>query len=108
MLEHKHLIVRARLEKPPVDQEAVETWVRKLGEGNITTGVTEEGIYSVLVGGTSMVAARFWKPDLLQLDVCASEVQPTDIFDFIDEFIIVTKSHLFLDRTETIQQQQIY
>lgn len=108
MLEHKHLIVRARLEKPPTDQETVEVWVRKLGEGKITTGLTPEGIFSVLVGESNMVAARFWNPDILQLDVLASEIHPTDVFDLIDEFIIVTKSHLFLDRTSTIQRQEIY
>ena len=108
MNEHKHLIVRARLEKPPTKQETVETWVQKFGQGNISTGLTTEGIYSVLVGDDNMIAARFWNPDLLQLDVCASEIHPTDVFDFIDEFIIITKSHLFLDRTDTIQQQQIY
>ncbi|GAG54559.1 unnamed protein product, partial [marine sediment metagenome] len=74
------------------------------GEGRITTGITSEGIYSVLVGETNMVAARFWTPDLLQLDVYASEIQPTDILDYVEDFIIITKSHLFLDRTDTIQQ----
>ena len=104
MLDHKHLIVRARLEKPPTNQEDVDSWVHKLGDGKIITGATSEGIYSVLVGETCMIAARFWNPNLLQLDVCASDIQPTDVFDHIEDFIIVTKSHMFLDRTDTIQQ----
>ena len=108
MLEHKHLIVRARLENPPSNLAEVENWVKKLGEGEIVSDVSEEGTFSVLVGYTSMIAARFWNPDLLQLDVCAAEIKPTDVFDYIDEFVILTKSHLFLDRTNTIQQQQIY
>ena len=107
-MKHKHLIVRARLEKPPVELDTVEAWVKELGEGEITSGVTAEGIFSVLVGETNMIAARFWNPDVLQLDVCASEVSPTDVFDHIEEFIILSKSHLFLDRTNTIQQQQVY
>jgi hypothetical protein len=108
MLEHKHLIVRAKLEKPPADIDRVNTWVEQLGDGALTSSATSEGMYSVLVGETSMVAARFWNPGLLQLDVCASEINPTDVFDHIEEFVILTKSHLFLDRTNTIQQQQIY
>lgn len=108
MLEHKHLIVRARLEKPPLNLDNVETWVKELGEGELSSGETEEGIYAILTGPTMLVAARFWNPDLLQLDVCAAEIKPTDVFDHIEDFIILTKSHLFLDRTNTIQQQQIY
>lgn len=108
MLEHKHLIVRAELEHPPGDLETVEKWVRELGDGELVSDTSEQGIFSVLVGPSSMVAARFWTPDLLQLDVCAAEIKPTDVFDHIDKFIILTKSHLFLDRTNTIQQQQIY
>lgn len=108
MLEHKHLIVRAELETPPVDLIAAENWVRKLGEGELSSGNTEEGMFAILTGPKMLIAARFWNPDLLQLDVCAAEIKPTDVFDYIDEFIILTKSHLFLDRTNTIQQQQIY
>lgn len=108
MLEHKHLIIRAELEKPPTSLSIVEEWVNKLGEGELSSGKTEEGIFAILTGPTMMIAARFWDPDLLQLDVCASEIQPTDVFDHIEDFVILTKSHLFLDRTNTIQQQQIY
>ena len=108
MVEHKHLIVRAELEKPPVDLNVVEEWVKKLGDGEMISGATDQGMFCSIVGSTNMVAARFWNPDLLQLDVFASDIKPTDVFDHIEDFIILTKSHLFLDRTNTIQQQQIY
>ena len=108
MLEHKHLVIRAEIENPPVDLDAVEQWILKLGEGELNFGETDYGMFCILVGDQNMVAARFWDPNLLQLDVCAAEIKPTDVFDHIEEFTIITKSHLFLDRTNTIQQQQIY
>jgi hypothetical protein len=105
-MEHKHLIIRAELENPPVDQQAVEAWITKLGEGVLHTVVTPEGIVGTVVGETSLIAARFWNssPTLLQMDVFASKINPTDVFDEIERFGVISKSFLFLDRTNAIQQ----
>ena len=106
MLEHKHLIIRAEIENPPKDQAAVEKWIAELSEGELCVETTEEGIVCVAVNAKGMVAARFWNSDpaLLQMDVCASDIDPTDIFDAIESFVVLTRSTLFLDRTNAIQQ----
>ncbi len=106
MLEHKHLIIRAEIETPPKDQAAVEKWIAELSDGELCVETNEEGIVCVAVSAKGMVAARFWNsdPTLLQMDVCASDIDPTDIFDAIEPFGVLTRSTLFLDRTNAIQQ----
>lgn len=105
-MEHKHLLIRAEIENPPKDQKAVEEWIKKLGDGELCAETTDEGIVSVVISGTNLVSARFWfsDPVLLQMDVYASEISPTDIFDHIEPFGILTKSFLFLDRKDNIHQ----
>lgn len=105
-MEHKHLLIRAEIETPPKDQKAVEEWIIKLGDGVLHAETTDEGIVAFVIGGESLVAARFWKSDpmLLQMDVYASKINPTDVFDQIEPFNVLTKSFLFLDRTENIHQ----
>ncbi len=105
-MEHKHLLIRAEIENPPKDQKAVEEWITKLGEGELCAETTDEGVVSVVISGTNLVSARFWysDPALLQLDVHAAEINPTDIFDQIERFGVLNKSSLFLDRKENIHQ----
>lgn len=105
-MEHKHLIIRAEIETPPIDQQAVEAWISKFGEGVLHSVTTPEGMVGSIVGETNMIAARFWNgnPTLLQMDVFASKINPTDIFDEIEGFGIISRSFLFLDRTAAIQQ----
>ena len=59
-MEHKHLLIRAELENPPKDQKAVEEWIVKLGDGVLHAETTEQGIVSVVIGGKSLISARFW------------------------------------------------
>ncbi len=105
-MEHKHLIIRAEIENPPKDQKAVEEWILTLGDGELCAETTDDGVVSVVISGTTLVSARFWysDPTLLQMDVYAAEINPTDVFDKIEPFGVVTKSFLFLDRKENIHQ----
>lgn len=122
MIEHKHLIIRAEVQKPPTDPEWVKEWfvelVDKIGmklldlpENPIAGYVTQpgnHGVCAVALIETSHIAMHVWdeqNPALLQLDVyTCSTLEPTVVFDHIEQFDIVTKSFLLLDRENNVHQ----
>jgi len=83
VLFHKHLIIRAELDKPPMDLEEIKTWMKDLVneiDMNILMGpyaVYSEmpgnrGITAVAIIETSHITCHVWdekSPALMQLDV---------------------------------------
>ena len=122
MIEHKHLIIRAEIDNPPKDPEFAKQWLRelvdKIGmklidvEHNPISGYVDipgnRGLTAVAMIQTSHIALHVWDeedPSLLQLDVyTCSSLSPTDVFDHMEQFGILAKSFLYLDRENTIQQ----
>lgn len=113
MIEHKHLIVRATVDRPPRLVTLVEAWfaelVYTLGM-NLLSGPHVEyvhktgnrGITGVCIIETSHVAMHVWdeqRPALMQLDVyTCGALDPQVVFDALQTFSPVKTEFKFLDR----------
>lgn len=113
MLEHKHLIVRAEVNKPPFDTTQIELWLKKLVDDlgmKIMMGpisgyspiVGNRGLTAAVVIETSHIVLHAWDeedPAMLQLDVYScSDVDPEMVLKAIQEFEPVHVDYKFLDR----------
>ena len=112
-VQHKHLIVRAEVKKPPNDQKWAHTWLTELVskidmeicQGPITTYLDipgNRGLTALVIIETSHIALHCWDetdPGLLQLDVYTCGELKTDvIFEEIRQFDPVKVEYKFLDR----------
>ena len=101
MLEHKHLIIRAEVEKPPLDMEYMKGWLSalidrlgmKIMAGPFGGYSPIEGNRGLTIGAiieTSHVVLHSWDeeyPYMLQVDVYScSDVVPGIVFEAIEEF----------------------
>ena len=122
-IKHKHLIVRAEVSDPIGNPISTELWLQELVvkidmklldcmTHNPVSGYCEEpglrGITGVILIETSHIVIHIWdepKPALVQLDVYScSDLSPTDVFDHMEQFGVLAKSFIYLDRENTIQQ----
>jgi len=114
---HKHLIIRAEVNHPPMTEKYVRLWLRKLVrkiDMNIIKGpyasyVTKEGnrgVTGVVMIETSHIAMHVWdeeRPALVQCDVysCAEFSSNEVLAEFIP--MDVTKiDHIMIDRADQI------
>jgi S-adenosylmethionine/arginine decarboxylase-like enzyme len=110
---HKHLIVRAEVENPPVNEDLVRSWMTELIDAigmKVLMGpfakyldvVGNRGITTVAIIETSHIAMHVWdedNPSLIQLDVYTCG--PLDInivVDKIKQFKPVKVEMKYLDR----------
>lgn len=117
MLDHKHIILKARVNKPPGedDIEFMNQWMRDLIEkigmkilmGPMTVYskmIGNRGMTSVAIIETSHIAMHSWdeeEPGTIQLDIyTCSSLDPVLVLDHFDVFDPVTTSWLFIDRKE--------
>lgn len=113
ILEHKHLIVRAELNKPPQCTAAIEVWMCKLVEAidmKILMGpysvysdmVGNRGLTAVTIIETSHITLHIWdecEPALAQLDVyTCSAMNTDDVFEAISEWDPVKVEYKYIDR----------
>jgi S-adenosylmethionine/arginine decarboxylase-like enzyme len=113
MIVHKHLIVRAKINNPPKNMTWTSNWfeelISKIGmkllRGPIGAYVDvpgNKGMTMVAVIETSHIAMHIWdeeSPALLQLDVyTCGKLDPKTVFEHMEQFDIVEKQFLFLDR----------
>ena len=114
---HKHLIIRAEVNHPPMTEKYVRLWLRKLVEKidmNIIKGpyasyVSKEGnrgVTGVVMIETSHIAIHVWdeeRPALVQCDVysCAEFSSNEVLAEFIP-MDVVKIDHLLLDRDNTL------
>ena len=113
VLEHKHLIVRATLNKPPYSASDIKTWMERLvkqigmkilmGPYSIYSDmVGNRGLTAVTIIETSHIAMHVWDetdPGLMQLDVyTCGALDPKEVFDAIAEFDPVKVDYKHLDR----------
>jgi S-adenosylmethionine/arginine decarboxylase-like enzyme len=120
LLVHKHLIVRAEVYRPPMDEEFLRCW--------LNTFITEIGMkvmmgpyvqYSNMVGNrgitgaaiieTSHIVCHIWDevhPALMQFDVYScGEFNPETICNKIDKDFTVHKiEYKFLDREHDLKE----
>ena len=117
MLQHKHLIVRSEVSKPPISAEQIVGWAKKLIEDigmKIMMGPYAKycdmkgnrGITCVTIIETSHVAIHVWDeqdPALVQLDVYTCGSLDVDVvFDALKEFKPVKTDYKFLDRETSL------
>ena len=119
MIEHKHLIVRAKVSRPPKFPLGVEVWFKELVNAlgmNLLAGPfaryvhTEgnRGITAVCIIETSHIAMHVWDeqdPALMQIDVytCGS-LDPKTVFDALECYEPVTLEYKYLDREHGLKE----
>jgi len=113
VLEHKHLIVRAELNRPPTSTVKIGQWmydlVEKIGM-NILMGPYavysnmegNAGLTAVTIIETSHIALHVWdeaEPALMQLDVyTCSTLDINDVFEAIKEWQPTKIEYKYIDR----------
>ena len=116
-MEHKHIIIRAEVNKPPQDIRKVKKWLRKLikaigmrplGRPTAVYVDTEnnKGITAVQCIETSHIALHCWDevfPAIVQLDVyTCSSLDKEIVLLFLDDFEPVKVDYAMIDRAEFI------
>jgi len=113
VLEHKHLIVRAKVKEPPKDVKSIKTWMKTLVDcigmkvlmgpyAVYSSVVGNQGLTAVTIIETSHIALHIWdeeNPSLLQLDVyTCSTLNVSDVLDMIQDFEPIEIDYYFIDR----------
>jgi S-adenosylmethionine/arginine decarboxylase-like enzyme len=116
-MEHKHIIIRAEVNKPPQDIRKVKKWLRKLvkaigmrplGRPTAVYVDTEnnKGITAVQCIETSHIALHCWdevSPAIVQLDVyTCGNLDKEIVLLFLDDFEPTKVDYAVIDRAEFI------
>ena len=120
LLVHKHLIVRAEVYRPPMDEKFLTSWlnqfIEKIGMKvmmgpyvKYSNMVGNRGITGAAIIETSHIVMHIWdevSPALMQFDVYScGEFDPETICNKIDEDFAVHKiEYKFLDREHDLQE----
>lgn len=122
MLVHKHLIVRAEVNQPPLAPKFVEEWLEdlvarigmKVLKGPFAEYVSvpgNRGVTGVVIIETSHIAMHVWdesEPGLMQLDVyTCGPFDPKIVFDQLQEFEPVKIAYKYLDREHDLTEVEI-
>jgi len=118
-IEHKHLVVRAEIQKPLFDEEVAINFINELikkinmkcmyGPVAIYCKVDgNQGMTAFAIIETSHIALHIWDeswPALLQLDVYScSEFDPAVVFDHIKILDPIKTDYKFLDRKTSFEE----
>lgn len=113
ILEHKHIIVRAKVTRPPKDVKFIKVWMKELidrigmkvlkGPYAVYSEMPgNKGLTAVTIIETSHIALHAWdeeEPGLLQLDVyTCSTLNVEDVIDMLQVFDPVELDYYFIDR----------
>ena len=120
---HKHLIIRAEVNHPPMTEKYIRLWLRKLVrkiDMNIIKGpyasyVSEKGnrgVTGMVMIETSHIAIHVWDeelPALVQCDVysCAEFSSNEVLAEFVS-MDVVKIDHILLDRKTSIRENFFY
>ena len=115
---HKHLIIRAEVNRPITNEKAIKKWLRnvvkkidmKIIKGPYASYVQKEGnrgLTGVIMIETSHIAMHVWdedRPALVQCDVysCAEFSSNEVLAEFIS-MDVVTIDKILLDRADTLK-----
>ena len=118
MPQHKHLIIRAEVNRPITSEKEIKRWLRnvvkkidmKIIKGPYASYVSKEGnrgITGVVMIETSHIAVHIWDetiPALVQCDVysCASFSSNEVLSEFLG-MEVVKMNHIMLDRANEIK-----
>ena len=120
LLVHKHLIIRAEVYRPPMDEKFLTSWlnqfIEKIGMKvmmgpyvKYSNMVGNRGITGAAIIETSHIVMHIWdevSPALMQFDVYScGEFDPETICNKIDEDFAVHKiEYKFLDRENNLNE----
>jgi S-adenosylmethionine/arginine decarboxylase-like enzyme len=120
LLVHKHLIVRAEIYRPPMDEKFLTSWlnefIEKIGMKvmmgpyvKYSNMIGNRGITGAAIIETSHIVMHIWdevSPALMQFDVYScGEFNPETICNKIDEDFAVHKiEYKFLDRENNLNE----
>jgi S-adenosylmethionine/arginine decarboxylase-like enzyme len=120
--EHKHLIIRAEIENPPVDPIWATNWLKhlvskigmKILMGPIATYCNvpgNAGLTAAVIIETSHIVLHVWdEGDVaeLQFDVyTCSHLNPQDIFDELSQFDPIKIEYKYLNREKGLTEVEI-
>ena len=113
MPQHKHLIIRAEVNRPITSEKEIKKWLKKLVNkidmkiikcpfASYVSKEGNRGITGVVMIETSHIAIHIWDeeiPSLVQADIysCASFSMNEVLSEFID-MDVVKIEHMMLDR----------
>lgn len=113
MLDHKHLIVKAKVNKPPKKPAFIKNWTKQLISDigmNVLLGpyavysdvVGNRGLTAIAAIDTSSITIHCWdedEPGIIQLDIYScKDFDVQIVFDALKQFEIVSIDYYFLDR----------
>ena len=118
-VKHKHLLIRAEVNKPPASEEHIIFWLKnlikkidmKILAGPYATKVTKTGnagITGVAIIETSHIIIHTWdenNPALIQLDVYScKDFKKSDILECLEEFETVQVDYKYFDRENNFEE----
>ena len=118
-IKHKHLLIRAEVNKPPENEDEIKEWLQyliskidmKILAGPYATKVTKTGnagLTGVAIIETSHVVIHTWdenNPALIQLDVYScKDFKKSDILECLEEFETVQVDYKYFDRENNFQE----
>lgn len=122
MLEHKHIIIRAIVTKPPVEIDGIKKWIinlvnklnmKPLGD-TVAVYVNKKGnrgLTCLQAIETSHIAFHSWdedSPAVVQLDVyTCGTLRKQTVFDALEQFKPTEINYLTLDREKYIEVKHI-
>ena len=120
-LVHKHLIVRAELDKCPDDPDMVHAWLENLVDligmrimmgpmvGRLADMPGNIGTTGVVIIETSHIVVHFWEEiGMMQLDVYScSEFDKQTVFDQLTQFEPTKVEWRFIDREHGLHENHL-
>lgn len=118
LLQHKHLIIRAEVRQPPKCTDKMDAWMIHMVDAigmQILDGprsiysdmVGNRGLTSSVILNTSNACLHTWDevdPAIMMIDVYScGALDPTIIFDLLQEFDPVKIEFMFLDREHNLK-----
>ena len=119
MLEHKHILIRATVKRPPIQIDTIKAWVRTLVDnlGMKPLGETvavyvdkkgNRGLTCIQAIETSHIALHSWdedSPAVIQLDVyTCSKLNKEVVFKALDKFDPIEINYLTIDRQKFLNK----
>jgi S-adenosylmethionine/arginine decarboxylase-like enzyme len=120
-MEHRHIIIRAEVHKPPTDIRKIKKWIKKLivsiGMKRLGQPIAvycnkegNRGLTCVSCIETSHIAMHSWdetNPSVIQLDVyTCSHLNKEIVFGYLNEFEPINISYALLDRKNLIKVEE--
>ena len=118
MVKHNHIIIRAKVNKPPQDIRFIKKWIKKLIKAigmkilgqpmsHYVNDKGNKGLTCLAILNTSHIAVHTWDescPALLQLDVYScGNLDKSIVFDSLKQFEPKEINYVTIDREKSIR-----